>query len=360
MQNLAVADPVSAVVVNHNGGERVLRCLQAVRDQDPPVAEIIVVDNASDDDSVQRIAESFPSAIIKQLHENRGPSPARNAGLQLANCPLVLLVDDDVYLEQGSLGRLLRRLHSDGAAAICPRLVYHPGSQVIQCDGADAHFLGTMALRHGELPVSETPAEAAEVGSVLSACLLLRREAALRAGGFDEDYFIYVEDHEFSLRLRTLGHRIVCEPAAVALHDRASGVPGLSYRGQGEYPARRFYLTARNRLTTTLIHYRLRTLVVLSPALAAHEIAALCLALGRGWLSNWAAAWGWQFKKRGTIAAKRRSIQARRVRRDRELLSGGPVPMAPGFLSSRSARKLASLFSAALDAFWRLARHLID
>ncbi len=350
---------VSAVVISHNGGERVLRCLRALCDQEPRPAEIIVVDNASQDGSPQNIAKTFPAVHIERLHENRGPSPARNAGLRLAHSPLVLLIDDDVYLEQGGLARLLDRFRSEGPALVCPRVVYHPGPQIIQCDGATAHFLGTMRLRHGELPVAQAPQVAAEVGSAISACLLLQRDVALEAGGFDEDYFIYVEDHEFAYRLRALGHRILCEPAAVALHDRRSGVPGLSYRGQPEYPPQRFQLTTRNRLTTVLVHYRLRTLIVALPALAAHELAAFVVALARGWLRHWLQAWAWQFKTRKSIARKRGRIQALRVRNDRDLLTGGPVPMAPGFLKSPLARGLASLFSAALNGYWLVTRKLI-
>ncbi|UCF19610.1 MAG: glycosyltransferase family 2 protein [Gemmatimonadota bacterium] len=353
------AGDVSAVVVNHNGGQRVLRCLHALSDQEPRFAEIIVVDNASVDDSARSIAESFPAVRIERLSENRGPSPARNAGLRLADSPLVLLIDDDVYLERGGLAKLLDRFRSDGPALVCPRVVYYPGPEIIQCDGADAHFLGTMRLRHGELPLAAAPQAAAEVGSAISACLLLQREVALEAGGFDEDYFIYVEDHEFAYRLRALGHRILCEPAAVALHDRRSGVPGLSYRGEAAYPARRFYLTTRNRLTTVLIHYRLRTLIVALPALAAHELAASVIALARGWLRHWLRAWVWQFKTRKAIARKRSRIQTLRVVRDRSLLSGGPIPMAPGFIRSPVLRGLAAFFSAGLNGYWRLTRRLI-
>jgi hypothetical protein len=100
-------------------------------------------------------------------------------------------------------------------------------------------------------------------------------------------------------------------------------------------------------------------LLALSPVLAAHELAASGLALGRGWWRHWLAAWAWQFKERKTIAAKRKRIQERRVRRDRELLSGGPLPMAPGLLKSPIARGFASVFSAAINGYWQIARHLI-
>ncbi len=197
------------------------------------------------------------------------------------------------------------------------------------------------------------------MGGCLSACLLVERSLALDAGGFDEDYFFYFEDLEFSIRLAGRGHRFLCDPAGVAYHDRGEGTPGLSFRGDGAYPARRFYLTARNRWMTILIHYRFRTLIVLAPALALYELAVLGLALRRGWLLQWLSAWFWQpAHTRALLAKRRRALRGRR-RRDRELLRGGPLPLAPGLIQSRTIKTAVSTLSAGLNLYWRLARRWI-
>jgi len=205
--------------------------------------------------------------------------------------------------------------------------------------------------------VERTPPTRDVVGGSIGACMLIDRRKVLEAGGFDETYFFYFEDLEFMLRMRSLGHDFVCEAHATAFHDRGEGTPGLSFRGHERYPVRRAYLTMRHRLLTMLVHYRLRTLLVLSPALAAYELATLMLAIRRGWGSAWIRAWWWQLANHGLIRQKRQAVQSRRTRSDRELLTGGPLPLAQGLLRSPLTRVPVRLLSGSLNAYWRIARH---
>lgn len=347
---------VSAVVVNHDGGERVLACLRALRAQTRPPDELIVVDSGSRDGSPGRIRAQDPDAKLVELGDNLGPSAARNAGLRAASSELVLLVDHDLYLDASGLERLLAARERDAVAALAPRIVLHPEGDVVQADGAEAHFIGTLALRNGNRRLREASARAGPVGACASGCLLVERAAALEAGGFDESYFFYFEDLEFSLRLRGRGGRMACEPSAVARHDRGAGSPGLAFRGDGRYPERRAYLTMRNRWLTLLLHYRGRTLLLLVPALALYELATLGVALARGWGRAWLRGWIWQARHAARTRHRRRAIQDARVVGDRALLGGGPLPLAPGFVRSRYGRRAAAALSALLDGYWRLVR----
>jgi GT2 family glycosyltransferase len=362
MENAAreqVMPVVSAVVVNFNGGDRVLNTLDALRAQTAQLEQVIVVDNGSVDGSVDKIRRLFPAVQILAMGVNRGPSAARNVGIRRADTELVLLVDSDVYLEPNCLAQMLQAYGTEGSAVVCPRIVLMPERELIQLDGADAHFVGTMILRHGYQRVDKIPAEVADVGGAASGCLLMHRNRVLEAGGFDELYFFYFEDHEFALRMRERGHRIVCEPRAVAFHDRGQGTPGLSFRGKEAYPARRAYLTMRHRLLTLFIHYRVRTLMILLPALVLYEFATLTVALSRGWATEWAAAWWWQLRNVQLILARRRTIQRARVLDDKQLLVGGALPLAPGFVQSRAVNLIVRCLSGVLSGYWTLARRLI-
>ncbi len=350
---------VGAVVVNYNGGDRILRCLEALRGQTAPLAEIVVVDNGSTDGSLERVRARHPGVRVLPLGENRGLPAARNAGLGELRTDLAFSVDSDVYPAPDCLALLLEAWRQDQPAVVCPRIVLLPGRDLIQCDGASLYFLGTLALRHAYQPASGVPPEGRFVGGCIGACLLLRRDLILEAGGFNELFFFYFEDLELSLKLRARGHRLFCEPRAIAYHDPGSGTPGLSYRGTGAYPARRAYLSMRHRWLAMLIHYRIRTLMILGPALGLYELGTLGFAVRRGWLGAWARAWIWLIGHQREIRSHRRVAQASRTTSDRELLEAGPIPVAPGLLGSAWSRRAAGLFSRLFQGYWTVVRRLV-
>lgn len=352
--------PVSAVVVNHNGGERVLGVVRALLRQDYRLAEIVVVDSGSSDGSAARIRCEFPEVRVLELRANLGPCHARNLGLRTLATPLALLIDSDVYVEEGTVSALVEAQCAEAAAVVCPRIRFSPERELIQAEGAAVHFTGTLILRHNDLLADKTPRSRSDVGGCISACLLVDRARAIEAGGFDELFFFYFEDLEFSLRMRALGHRFLCEPRAEVLHERGGGTPGLSFRGAGAYPVRRAHLHMRNRLLTMLIHYRFRTMLLLLPALLLFEVAVLLEALRRGWLGPWFDAWRWQLRHSGEIRDRRRRMRDLRKLPDRELLVGGPIPLAKGMMGSELQRRMAGVLSSVLDRYWRIARNGIN
>jgi GT2 family glycosyltransferase len=354
------ATSVSAVVINYNGGDRTIRCLEALSRQTTPPERIVVVDNGSADGSRERIRTRLPHVDVIEVGENRGLAAARNIGLEAVSSDFVLLADSDVYLEPDTLGRLLAARADTGATVICPRIRLIPERDIVQTDGAAPHFIGTMTLLHGYRPVSELPAERTRVPGCIGACYLLDRRRVLAAGGFDEAYFIYFEDLEFMLRLTAYGHEFVCEPAALVFHDRGQGTVGLSFRGTGSYPPRRAYLHMRNRWLTMLMHYRLGTLLVLLPVLALYELVVVVFALVRGWGVEWLQGWWWLMRNLPSILRRRGVAQRMRVRNDRDLLMGGPLPLTPGLIRSPALAAGVSALSTFLNAYWRVARRVIE
>jgi GT2 family glycosyltransferase len=350
---------VGAVIVNFNGGERILRTLEALRRQKRPLEEIVVVDNGSGDASVAGIRRSQPQVRVIELGENTGLSNARNVGLRALATDLAFLVDHDIYADEGCIEIMVRAYEAQRPAVICPRIRLLPQRDVVQMQGAAPHFLGTLALRHGYAPLAEAPAESGYIEGTTGGCMLVERSLILEAGGFDELFFFYMEDLEFTLRLRGMGHRFWCESLAEVFHEPAAGTPGLAFRGQGQYPQRRAYFTMRNRLLAVLIHYRLRTLLVLSPILALYEVASLAGAARKGCARQWLRAWWWPLANARSIAERRGRARRRRKVADKQILVGGTPPLAPGFLVSRLEERLVGIFSRVANGYWAVARHLI-
>ena len=174
---------VSAVVVNHDGGEQVQRCLRHLLAQNPPLAAIIVVDSASSDGSPEVIRGTFPEVRVVALASNQGPSAARNRGLREIATSFVLFVDDDVYLAPDCASRLMARLTASGGAAAVPRLMLYPQTELIQLDGGAAHFVGTMVLHNARAPAACAACESSFIGAFSTSCVLAETATVLEAGG---------------------------------------------------------------------------------------------------------------------------------------------------------------------------------
>jgi GT2 family glycosyltransferase len=351
--------PVTAIVVNFNGGDRTLDCIASLLQQTVPCAGVAVVDNASSDGSVDKITKEYPEVTVLRQPENLGLSKARNIGIRHAQSPLVLSIDSDMYLRPDALEKMLAAQVQTGAAVICPRVIFYPERSEIQCEGAEVHFTASFLLRNtGSRNLADVP-DPLLVGGAPGGCLLLNRAITLDVGAFNELFFFYHEDVEFSLRMRCLGHDIVCVAAAAVDHDRGEGTPGLSFRGVGKYPARRAHLSMRNRLIIILIHYRLRTILILLPPLLLYEIGTLGLAAVRGWLREYLRAWSEIVGDREEILRHRRIVQARRVRGDRQLFTADELTFGAGVMRGWAERMITRTIVWVTGGYWRLVRRFL-
>lgn len=346
---------VSAVITHHESPDTLRQVLDALLLQDHALESVILVDNGSRQD-LNWLEPAYPMVRLVRLPENSGLTHARNVGLSHASSEYVILLDDDVYPAPDCIRKLLLAATDTGAAAVCPRILLHPGDEVIQCDGASIHFAGMLSLNNRDAPLAASQARRRECGAFIGACLLIKRQLLLELGGFDEDYFFYFEDLELSYRLRGLGHTIWCEPAGVVLHDRGRGTPELSFRGEGPYPRRRVYFTLRHRWLTMILHYRIRSLLVLAPALALYDLAAFLECIRRGWLPEWTRASWSLLRELPRLLKRRQRWQDSRTTPDSRILEGGPLPFAAGFAATGFAARAANALSWMLDVHWKWAQ----
>ena len=346
---------VDVVVTYHESPETIGRVLDALSKQDQPLGRIVVVDNGSSA-GIGPFEGQQEQLVLVRLTENVGPSRARNIGLAETTAEWVFFVDDDIYPDAQCVSRLTSLAVETSAAVVCPRIVLPPDGSRIQCDGAWIHFTGTLILQNRDALTRERPPGRHVCGAFGSGCILVRREILAEAGGFDEDFFFQFEDMELSYRLRALGHTFWCNSGAVAFHDLGQGTVGLSFRGRGAYPAQRVYYTLRHRWLTLLYHLRLRSALILAPALALYETAAFLECARRGWLSTWWRALSSLLKRPRLILDKRRRWQAGRQIGDRQILVGGSLPFAAGFVSTKGTARAVGILNALLDAYWNLVK----
>jgi succinoglycan biosynthesis protein ExoO len=169
--------PITFCVVNYNGADFIGETLAAIGRESGPDDEIVVVDNASSDESVGVIASLDPSARLIELESNLGPGAARNRGFRAARHDLVLFIDNDVILQPGCARLLAQALDDDREALTAsPRVFYAADSSIVQYEGANCHFLGLMITRYPDQPLADCGDQSiARNNSIVTACFMIDR-----------------------------------------------------------------------------------------------------------------------------------------------------------------------------------------
>ncbi len=351
---------VTVALITYNSAAYIDRCLETVRAALPTDAPILVIDNASSDDTVERVRRLAGCRLIA-LSQNIGHSAACNLALQLADSEWVLFLDHDTYVPEGWLAPLIAAARATWpeTAMVGSRAVLVQQGR-IHHDGGFAHVVGHMTLHHGFLPPDKAPAKAGEVwevGAQASTSLLVHRARARECGGFDARYFIYLNDFELSLRMRLRGWRCYTAPDSLVYH--LQGNAETSWRGRGNYPQRRAQLIYRNRWLTILKLYQGRTLLLCAPIILLYDGLLLVAALRKGWLGVYLRAMGEVLRMGGVIRTQRQHIQATRVISDRELLSARGFSFVPGLVQSRPERIAQATVEWITAHYWRMVSPLL-
>ena len=216
----------SLCIVNYNGENYLEETLEAVSEQEERFREVLLVDNASEDKSLEIVEKQFPFVRVIRLPENGGPAVARNVAFESASSNWILFLDNDVRMSSDCAGLLLQALKDNPRAVMAmPCVLYANSEDVVQYDGADAHFLGLMSLQNEDRSLASLSTEIRRIGSIVTACFLLDRAKWGKDRPFDETFFIYLEDHDFALRGRAFGHEILSVPRARVYHRE--GTEGL-------------------------------------------------------------------------------------------------------------------------------------
>ena len=230
---------LSIIIVNWNGGDLLRRTVESVTAAPPSVGyEVVVVDNASADDSLARLRAGAAAAVLGdrlrvfENAENLGFGRANNQAFARTQAPLVLLLNPDTEVTEGSIDRLIRTLRAGArVGAAGPKLLNVDGSVQVSVwrnspaawevllTGLGLHKLMPRRMR-GRLLLAEhfDYASRRAVGMLSGAAMLVRREVIEEVGGFDERFHMYGEDNEWCLRIKRAGWQLLFEPEAVVMH----------------------------------------------------------------------------------------------------------------------------------------------
>jgi N-acetylglucosaminyl-diphospho-decaprenol L-rhamnosyltransferase len=233
-----LAPTLSYCVVNTNGREYLLACLEAIERTHPEDVEreILVLDNASEDGSAEAVRARGGEIRLIALERRTGKGENDSTLMREARGRYCLLLNEDSELRPGATEALLSALEREPkAAAATPQLLDSDGRPVPcawRFPGVGTAAIGALFL-HKRLTVQSTGREVRRVDWAQSSALMVRREAAAEVGYMDPEFFVYYDECDFARRLRDAGWHSLFVPQAEAVHhdqlstDLAKGLPRI-------------------------------------------------------------------------------------------------------------------------------------
>lgn len=229
---------VSVIIVNWNGEALLRECLESLRRQTYRHFEVILVDNASTDGSVEFIQQQFPEAKLIRLEQNRGFAGGNIEGLRVAKGDYIALLNNDAVVEASWLAELVAVMNADSRVGICAsKLVNYFDPEQIDCAGDGCATSGHGYKRGNGLAAGLYQTQEYVFGACAGA-VLYRRAMIDDIGFLDPDFFIQCEDTDLNFRAKLMEWKCVYVPTAVALHRVSTTI--------GKLDGLAVYYSARN------------------------------------------------------------------------------------------------------------------
>jgi GT2 family glycosyltransferase len=317
MQPSHDANHAAVLIISYNGAGYLRDCINSVlKSPDaPPPSQVIVVDNASADGSADLVRRHFPQLTLIRLEENTGFAQGNNVAYEHVrrHFPHVrhvaLLNQDTVVAENWLREAILTAEASPDIAAVQSKLLFHARPDHINSVGNDSHYLGFGFVGAYGQPDRGQFGQVRDVAYCCGAATLVRVSAVGRDELFDPAYFAYLEDGELGWNFRIRGLRNVYCPTSIVYHKYEFGRNPKLY-----------YLVECNRWRLILGYYRLRTLLLIAPALAMMEVGLAAYFLKERALLQKLRSYG-VFRELPRMVRQRRMVQRQRTVTDRQLTS---------------------------------------
>jgi len=314
---------VSLILINYNGSLFIEKCLESIKNQTFNNIELIIVDNASSDDSLSRIDPILEDYTLIKNEKNLGTAKACNIGAEKAKGKYLFFLNIDIKLDKNCISELVNKCEEDDkiGICICKELSYE-GDEFHHC-GVGMDFFG-YTYPGREEKIFFTP----------SSAFFTRKYLFFYIDGFDDSYFMYKDDLDYCWRTYLVGYKISQLPSAIIYH-KAGGVSKdekgeiLSPRKQKDQlfilSIQRRYLGERNNLITLIKNYKVINLLWVLPINFIINIFEVLFFLFIGKIdviySAYIKSYIYVFKNINDILIKRKDIQEKRKIPDRIVLN---------------------------------------
>ncbi|MCX7634778.1 MAG: glycosyltransferase family 2 protein [Syntrophales bacterium] len=209
-EDVAPARDVSIIIVSYNTADLLGPCLEAVLHQQGVNLEVLVVDNASTDDSAALVARQYPQVKLMVNAINRGFGAANNQALPLCQGRYILYLNPDTVMADACLAVAVSYMDNHPEVGLA-------GLHILNPDGTDQPSIAYRYLNQRRTR-GELAGLPGKIAAVLGAAMIARRDVVKAVEGFDEDFFLYGEDEDLCLRIRRRGYQIGFIPEARVIH----------------------------------------------------------------------------------------------------------------------------------------------
>jgi len=322
---------LSVVVPNYNGRAFLDACLSSIFNINYPLSsyEVILVDNASNDGSVDYVRNNFPLIRILALNKNYGFTCGNNKGAEFARGGFIIFLNNDTVVDKNWLNELTKVALSDSKIGICgSKIMSMNDHAVTQYDGRHLHVLGGVVPGNPYTYRNKAGKEFYVVGSIQGSSFLVRKDVFKSLGGFDDDYFLYSDEADICYRAWISGYYVAYAPDSIVYHYSGGTAGTLNRNRSGILYERlksslRVYYGTRNAIINVLKNLELKNLllgIVFSFFLLLFQLLVLLI---DGDIKNvrlLMSASMWSIKNLKSVYKKRLDIQARRKLSDQKLL----------------------------------------
>ena len=252
---------ITIVIPNYNGLSHLELCYNSLRNQSYKEFKIILVDNNSADDSVKYTEKNYPEVIILKLNTNTGFSFAVNEGIKSSlenpECKYVLLLNNDTECDKYFLEELLTGFKDEQTGSVACKMLNFYNRNIIDDAGDFIKKKGSPYARGFEETDTGQYDNKEFIFGACAGAAIYRRTVFDRIGYFDNDFFAYYEDVDFSFRMQLSGYKCFYNPKAVCYHKRGAT---SSYKSGFQT-----MLCEKNLIALRIKNYPVSTLIKLSP-----------------------------------------------------------------------------------------------
>ena len=303
---------ISIVILNYNAGQLLLDCVESIKNTDYKNYEIIVVDNASKDNSHKECKKKFSEIKLIENDKNLGYCEGNNVGLRKVEGKFVVVLNPDTLVESKWLKELVRGYNKFGDGIYQPKFLTTDNHKILQGTGNMIQLFGfgfspnRNVIDNGQFNKPEV------VGYASGTCLFTSTTILQKLGMFDSFLFAYHDDLDLCWRAAMQDIKSYYIPTSIVYHPPE----GFSFK----WTAFKYYLLERNRQYCILTHYSRKTYYKMLPALIIVEIGVFFFYLKKGVVISKIRATCNILKNLGYINKKYKKIQNERIVSDKKLI----------------------------------------